>query len=548
MGTLDIEIQIVQDRLLIRSFIQHKSEQGRISIMLPSLIAALLCATYLQHSMGNVIDVGDDYFDIYNGGLVLNKTDLEYNDTLLESFLHSPNFESQGGRNWKYSFSENLDTNKDGILSDDEKRQKITEGLELVYRILNKNDDSFVSKEEFSSPSLDLNAATDLAMFYFDVSPHRYYWTYYDLMQMRRVDGNRDAFLTTDEIENALSVNRDDQKAVVTELFNYFDNNNDNKLSMDDLKPQIRTLLEILFKIFDQNNDGLVSLEDVNLFYKLQWEDITSILSIIKEKYMKNGEINLNYYLVPFELDLNGDEIINNLDLYLSWSSSYDYKSLGPVAKILKLLDQDQDGVYKYDDLKNFVVTIWSLLDANYDMNLSLEDAYLLLENKLNVDGDKISGLESYINYVKTSWKDEGTRLADFIFRAIDRNGDQEVTMQEVTQMPEICFNGWQDDSCFNSHDVPEPPRALSGDQFFPKPKHFRIASYRVWSSRLMSFALSLLDSSAFYNVQEFDWAGAAEIEKRIEGLAPRGEALLNQLRHKISAYKQVMSYLNKKE
>jgi len=42
--------------------------------------------------------------------------------------------------------------------------------------------------------------------------------------------------------------------------------------------------------------------------------------------------------------------------------------------------------------------------------------------------------------------------------------------------------------------------------------------------------------------------AGAAEIEEKIEGLAPRGEALLNELRHKISAYKQVTEYINKNE
>merc|ERR1712038_2236183 len=313
-------------------------------------------------------------------------------------------------------------------------------------------------------------------------------------MQMQWVDDNRDAFLTSDEIENALSVSTDDQKAIITELFDYFDENNDNKLSLDNLKPMIKTLLEILFKMYDQNNDGLFSLEDTNLLYNLQWEDITSILSIIKDKYMRNGEINLNHYLVPFELDLNGDGIMNNLDMYLSWSSRYDYQSFGPAAKILKLLDQDQDGIYKYDDLKNFVVTIWSLLDANHDMNLSLEDAYLLLENKLNVAGDKISGLESYINYVKTFLKDETRRLTEFIFRAIDRNGDQEVTMQEFTQMPEICFYRWRDDSCFNFRNFPGPPRAISGVPFFPKSKYIYIPSYRVWSSRLMSFALSILD------------------------------------------------------
>ena len=473
--------------------------------MLALVVTLLISTTSLHHATGNLIDVDDDYYDIYNSEVVMNETDtLEYNDTLLESLFDSPYFRSPNDKNWRYSFSEDMDVDKDGVLSDEEKRQKIHTGMELVFQLLDKNNDSFVSKEEISSPSLDLDAATELAMFSFDVAPYRYDLTYYDLMQMRWVDYNNDAFLSTEEIEvrlrEWLEVITDDQKEIIREVFNFFDENNDNKLSMDDLKPKLKTLLSILFKIYDQNNDGLLSLEDIN--FQIQWEDITSILSILKDKYMPNGELNLNHFLVPFELDINGDGAMNNLDMYLSWSSSYDYRSFSPAAKILKLLDQDQDGVYKHDEIKNFVVTIWSLLDANHDMNLSLEDGYLLLKDKLNVDEEKISALKNFINYVKTFWKDEGTRLAEFIFQAIDRNVDEMITMQEFTQMPEMCFYGWRDDSCFNPRQFPEPPSALDGDQFFPQSKYFRIPRYRIWQSRLMALAFSVLDSPMFYNVK----------------------------------------------
>merc|ERR1712018_294559 len=418
--------------LIIYFMVQSKFEPSRKSVM-STLVVILLVSTFsFPHTLGNPVDIYDDYHDIYNSGLVMNESDTsEYNNTLLESLLDSPYFRGRSDKNWRYSFSEDLDINNDGLLSDAEKRQKIKTGMELVFGILDTNNDSVVSKDEISSPSLDLDAATDLAMFYFDVAPDRYYWTYYDLMQMRWVDNNNDAFITTEEIESALEVSTDNQKQIIRELFNFFDVNNDNKLSVDDLKPQLKTLLSVLFKIFDQNNDGLISLEDIN--FNVQWEDITSILSTLKDNYIPNGELNLNHFLLPFELDINGDGIMNNLDMYLSWSSLYDYQAFGPVAKILKLLDQDQDGIYKYDDIKNFVVTIWSLLDANNDMNLSLEDGYLLLKDKLNVDGEKVSALESYINYVKSFWKDEGTRLVQFVFQAIDRNGDEMITMQEFT-------------------------------------------------------------------------------------------------------------------
>jgi len=44
--------------------------------------------------------------------------------------------------------------------------------------------------------------------------------------------------------------------------------------------------------------------------------------------------------------------------------------------------------------------------------------------------------------------------------------------------------------------------------------------------------------------VLEFDWDGASKIENEIEDLAPKGEALLKDLRHKISSFKHIQEYL----
>ena len=52
----------------------------------------------------------------------------------------------------------------------------------------------------------------------------------------------------------------------------------------------------------------------------------------------------------------------------------------------------------------------------------------------------------------------------------------------------------------------------------------------------------------ALFQFLEFDWEGASKIENEIEGLVPKGEALLNDLRHKISAYKQTQAYLKNNE
>ena len=111
-----------------------------------------------------------------------------------------------------------------------------------------------------------------------------------------------------------------------------------------------------------------------------------------------SSELNLNHFLIPFGFDLNRDGVINNLDVYSFFGPDTEILTIG---KILKLLDQDQDGIYKFVDLKNFVVTFWSILDENHDMKLSMEDGLLLLKNKLGVSDDKISLVDGYVKYVK---------------------------------------------------------------------------------------------------------------------------------------------------
>ena len=282
-------------------------------------------------------------------------TGTHYSDTLKESVLSSRLFDVPPGRNWRYFFSEDMDIDNDGVLSDGEKRQKIETGMELFFRMLDKNNDAIVSKEEITSPSLDLEAAIELAFFFFDVPPcnlNVMYGSFRDRMFMYGSglyhsfrDRNDDGFLNIQDIEESQPWKKE-QKEIIGEVFTFFDENNDNKLSMDDLKPKLKPLLTLMFKICDQNNDGVLSLEDIN--FKIQSEDLTSILPMIKEKYMSNGEVDLNHYLVPFELDANGDGVMNNRDLYLIW---LEYPHIYPAATIMKLLDQDQDGIFKFENI-----------------------------------------------------------------------------------------------------------------------------------------------------------------------------------------------------
>jgi len=497
-----------------------------------------------------------DYYSDYDGLAETTTTELstltEYNDTWLNELLYSPHFISSGKKgdlNWRYTFSEDMDSNNDGILSDEEKLEKLKDGLKLLFTIFDKNNDKIITLQESLSVSLNLDDVTDLFNFYFDVTPSRFDWTYYDLMHMRRADDDKDAFLTLQEVEDALRINTEDQERVVEELFTFFDGNKDNRLSMDDLKPLLNQILSMYFKICDQNEDGLISLDDID--FNVQWPDIKNILDVIKQ-YLPNGELNLNHLLIPFGLDLNRDGVMNNFDLYLATFAGRDTNSLSVIiAKVLRLLDQDQDGVYKFDDIRNFVVTWWNFLDANYDFNLSLDDGLLLLKNKLGVDPNKITSLEGYINYIKTFIKDEALRMIKFVFKGIDKNEDEQLTIEELYQMPKLCFFAPYENRCnerFDFRRFPHTPESLDSTDMFPQSASIRGLRYTSWEDRVFSLILFTLDSPKFRNVKEFDWEGASKIENEIEGLVPQGEALLNELRRKISAYKQTQAYLKNNE
>merc|ERR1719367_2188108 len=107
---------------------------------------------------------------------------------------------------------------------------------------------------------------------------------------------NDDGFLSLQEIEVRLirfyrNDFTDEQKNVVKEIFTYFDTNNDNKFSMDDLKPVLEQILSIYFKLSDTNDDGLIYFNDTD--FNVSWKDITDILKYVKENFPPKGELDL---------------------------------------------------------------------------------------------------------------------------------------------------------------------------------------------------------------------------------------------------------------
>jgi len=521
-----------------------------MALIVPAFLLMIVVTSSVPSSIGYTIINGNDYDDYYDTtSSVSHSNDTVYNDTLLENVLDSP-YVSAHNKNWRYSFSDNMDTDNNGVLSEEEIEQKLKRTMELVFKMLDKDNNGLINKVEVSSFAVDTDEVYELASNVLDFYPDRYYWVYYSFW--RRTDQNKDGFLTLDEIEEPLQINNEVQRQIIKELFNYFDNDKDNKLSLDDFKPHLKHLISMVFKIFDQNNDDFISIDDLDDVINIQWNDITSILDLLKQEYMKNGQIDMNYLLVPFNLDLNEDGIMNTLDLYLgtSWSYGGPDSSILLISKVIRAIDQDQDGVYTFDELKQFVAAVWNTLDADNDMSITMEDGYALLQDKFNVDVSKITAAKGYATYVTTYLKREFLKLVDFLIDTIDRDEDTEVSLEELYQMPEPCFYSWRDETCFQAGSFPELDRNVY-ENFFPDinrryPIYINIPQYRQWDVRIMAFVHATLDSPKFYTIREFDSSAAEQTVAKIENLVPQGEELLNGLRHKISAYKQIVSYLDK--
>ena len=464
---------------------------------------SMLITVFTHNSLGYSINY-DSYSDLYpdnerdHQSSITPRNELpQYNDTLLEDLLngyYNIYLSHEHFANWHSIFSDDMDSNNDEVLSDGEILEKLKRGMKLIFTKVDMNKDQLISLDEATSVSLDFKDVLELFNFYYDVFLKRYF---YHLSGIRRMDMNNDGFLSVQEIEVLLRVNTDEQKNVIKEIFTYFDTNNDRKFSMDDLKPALKKMLSIFFKLSDANDDGLIYFNDTD--FNVSWNDVTYILDSVKVNFPPNG-LNLNHFLIPFGLDLNRDGAINNFEVYSFFRAKTTSFMMG---KISKLLDQDQDGIYKFVDLKNFVASFWSVLDENHDMNLSVEDGLALLKNKLGVSDDKISLIDGYVKYVKAFLMDEALRFIKFIFEDIDRNGNQEITLEDVYQMPKLCFSRWRGNECFDFRNFPDAPESLSGMDVFPQSDFvpgFR--RYRLWEYRSIALLLSILDSPEFDNIK----------------------------------------------
>ena len=168
-----------------------------------------------------------------------------------------------------------------------EKEQELlqSQGMLLVFKILDKDKNKAIDKDEFTWPSINLDNAFDILDFIFETAP----------------------------VINGLIPTTNTQTEIIEDELKYFGHT----ISSDEMNYETKLILPLVLNILDQNNDGLLSIDDVARMifdFEIHHDDMLSILSFVIDKF---GDIDINDNIKAFNSDVNGDGIFNNFDMYV---------------------------------------------------------------------------------------------------------------------------------------------------------------------------------------------------------------------------------------
>ena len=428
--------------------------------------------------------------------------------------------------------------------------ESIIRWMRLIFDILDKNNDEVLEKEELATASLDLKNVNDILNFSFESLDFGEIpiEVFRNCIQIINEGGNITTRFSCDDSTSGLGSNDygnfpgnndygnypgsndygffpesndygnisgsldyevvpedasrmsipptdqdPDRYVFIDDIFHLLDQNDDNLISADDIKQIAQSIVPLYFALLDSNDDETLSIEDIK--QAIQWEDVNNILALFDNKQM-----DLNRYLIPWGLDVNIDGEMNNLDFYMFSQSGFHFTGIfSGIPHMSKLLDQNQDGIYKSSRLRQFIEKVWEILDTNKDQNFSIEDGYLLLENVFGVEELKVNVLKEYLDsvrdFIKASFR---TFMKDCLFNRIDANANDEINFEELMNAYLNTANTPADLSCMGDARFPAMPSALFEEDYFPT-SHYLNPEFTPWMSRMTAFTLASLDSAAFY-------------------------------------------------
>ena len=381
------------------------------------------------------------------------------------------------------------------ILLEKEEELVQSHGMLLLFKILDKDRNKAVDKEEFTWPTINLDNAFDILDFVFETGP---------LINL----------ILPPITPNQNTGVKGYQNEIKEDELKYFGH----EISSDEMKYETKLILPLIFNILDQNNDGFLSIDDVAQMifdFEIQHDDMLTILSFVIDKF---GDTDISDVMKNFDFDVNGDGIFNNFDIYVLEANHPGKENVTEVTllinqvlnRISRALDQNQDGVYTSEEIGHFVKTIWTMWDLNQDGNISMDDWYLQINHIFNVDDYNLSDLKGYLGAMKNYINEEGSRLLKFVFPLVDENGGGKIFMDEFLMISEWAMIYYsivcRGENCFNQKPFPMPSENLNFGAseeipcFFPQFSSVNIACKDRLRHLETAFLLSCLDSPIFFN------------------------------------------------
>ena len=434
--------------------------------------------------------------------------------------------------------------------------------VKAAFKLLDKDGDGMISKQEMASSGHRFNAAQieaifglgdinddgviDLNEFISVMCPSaltvvsRLRGKYKNINEVKKafltLDTNRDGLLSKSEIGSSGKFNNQEVEAI----FILGDLNQDGEIDLEEfvgllcptaamavarLSRNVKNIAEAqqLFRVLDKNNDGMISQEEMRACgSRFNAQEIEAIFAI--GDVNNDGEIDLNEFVGV--LCPSASTVIGRL--------SKNYKTLEEIKQGFRNLDKDNDGKISKAEMAQAglsdqeVNAVFALGDTNNDGEIDIDEfigvmcpsaAAVVFKisglfkdksgataafQKIDINGDGVISKDEMVSAVLPG----NTRLSkvevEAIFQLGDVNKDGEIDLNEflTVMVPTAGFGSVQSSSSYQSHSVSTFQSTSSSTSF---------SSVTSYSSVGMTFG-SVSDAKTAF--RRFDTNGDGVIDK----------------------------------
>jgi Ca2+-binding EF-hand superfamily protein len=377
---------------------------------------------------------------------------------------------------WRQYIPDNTDTDGDGIISERELQSKFHSYMETVFKMIDQDGDESVSQEELRTPRItqdNIKRGWELAAESYPIK------LYYQIL-----DANGNGFI--DRADFRLHMcgrsgpggrrgprgpcrHRRDEEVwnIVEKYIQIADQNNDKRISFEELRDKASSYLGPIFKILDQNDDGVISLDDLQATtFKLGRNEILDVFGRAFDALDMESKNAIDMmYDLPFVGDLNLDDNfdgkLNLRDIYGAFRRErYIGFELYILAQVSRNLDKNQNGIIHRQEMTEFLDTLFNVTDSNNDGFLSAEDVYTIMQ-ELPMRIDTVHAIKAYFGQLILYFRGEYSNIADKFLVNVDEDENNEMSLEELIGVREDLLTSRSEKYRYRPIRFPEPPRSL---------------------------------------------------------------------------------------